>query len=459
MSEKQNRTDYEIVKALVSADRYPLTTQSDENKLNIASSISQLDIYEDLDYPYLRGEILMVDQVGFKNLFKIKGTERLELSLKSLSNEVFTKKFIITEIINQAINNNKSEVILLNIIEEHGYFGALNSVSKCYKGTPYNIISSVYKELGKEVDTHYTNDVFINNNNQRQMKYIAPNINRIKVADRIRERVYNENNTPFYTYSSLISDKVILSDLYELLNIKEYNKNPYTYSQTQHNEESNPYFHIKSYDIENPPSTFNLFMSGTLKSDLNVFDITTGGHFNYKHNLKETIDNIYIDKEINNEDYLFDYDMKINDGATNGVNDSQTLEDISSHQHSIVVAGSPYMENGGSYFGYHEEFNQDNKHLGKLSSRSIKALMDENTYTITISGAPLLTTSLPSIVGMSIFIEYYRIVGENSKIVLDDNMSGKFLIYRAKHIMSGEDYSIVMDIVKLINDKENYTKI
>ena len=80
--------DFEVVKVIVSAERLNFT-------VDLARVVSEINIYEHIDKPYLTGSIMFNDNANIFNEVNWLGTEKIEITLRTEQARDFTikKKF------------------------------------------------------------------------------------------------------------------------------------------------------------------------------------------------------------------------------------------------------------------------------------------------------------------------------------------------------------------------------
>ena len=78
---------YKITKATITADRLG---GIDGNKLDVRTSIAELNIFESLDKPYLTGQVVILDDKALFDKINFQGTERLSIDMASVDNDLTT---------------------------------------------------------------------------------------------------------------------------------------------------------------------------------------------------------------------------------------------------------------------------------------------------------------------------------------------------------------------------------
>ena len=144
------QSQYIIQSAIFTADRLPGLDASEP--VDIKGAIAELNIHESVELPYLTGSIALVDGVMFKGIFGIKGSERLEIAIAADKNsKPVIKKFMITGIAKNVSANERTDVYVLTLMEEHAYASSVIKISEAYTGKPEEIILNIFKIIYDEI--------------------------------------------------------------------------------------------------------------------------------------------------------------------------------------------------------------------------------------------------------------------------------------------------------------------
>ena len=132
-------------------ERVDLTADRLGNRVfDLKESVVETNIYETLAKPYLTGQLAVVDNTGWRDAIQIKGTERITLGIKAHKDApLVERRFLVTEILSDVSVNDRTDVRVLNLIEEHGYLNTLKKISQAYTAKPHDIIQAIaYDHLG-----------------------------------------------------------------------------------------------------------------------------------------------------------------------------------------------------------------------------------------------------------------------------------------------------------------------
>ena len=129
--------DYVLEKAVITSQKF-----IDGASVDIKNVITDIEIFEHLDKPYLTGNVIFVDDNNVYNSIDFSGFEKLSLEfvLPDAGAIPIKKDFIIEKTIKNARSNDRSSTILFHIVEEHAFNSSLINVNKAYTGKPVEII-------------------------------------------------------------------------------------------------------------------------------------------------------------------------------------------------------------------------------------------------------------------------------------------------------------------------------
>ena len=123
--------EFKITEAIISADRL-------DDEYDIKTYIIELSCFEDLDKPYVTGQIVFMDDIGLIQKIKILGTEKIKLTVATAEDSVekveWTMEFNIVSILQTEKTAERTEVYHINIISPHAYRDQNIKISRSYTG-------------------------------------------------------------------------------------------------------------------------------------------------------------------------------------------------------------------------------------------------------------------------------------------------------------------------------------
>jgi len=453
------QSQYIIESAIFTADRLP---GLDNKPIDISKSIAELNIFESVELPYLTGSCALVDDVRFRDSIGIKGSERLTFTILATGNATpIIKTFMITGISSNTSVNERTELHTLTLMEEHAYLSSVMKISESFTGLPEQIVKNILKShLNKDIK--YDSKVAL----QQKMKVNIPYWNPLQATEWLRDRMSSSLGAPYFLYACLRDNEIRLEDLDNMMSKDAWNKNdPYSYSQTSHNSvpdtiglkdypssRRTEIFHVKSYEASQIESTLRLAQSGAIGSEFKTMDLTSSSQTqNTRHNSNTTLNNFIESIETNadlNSSISYDWQLMFQKGNS----DFKNVGDLNSKVFSEVVASRKFYETDGEtpIAGYADEYKQEALYKLKIKSASLRAILLNNVFEISVPGQPYIIRDIG--VGSNISLNYAVASQADGSILsgdVDKNKSGKFLVYRTRHMFSEGLYDVKMDIVKL----------
>jgi len=172
-----------------------------------------------------------------------------------------------------------------------------------------------------------------------------------------------------------------------------------------------------------------------------------------RHNSNTTLNKFIESIESNadlNSSIGYDSQLMFSKGNT----DFKNIGDLNSKVFSEVVASRKFYDTDGitPIAGYADEHQQEALYKLKIKSASLRAILLNNVFEISVPGQPYILDDLDIGVGSNISLNYVVASQADGSIMggdVDRNKSGKFLVYRTRHMFSEGQYNLKMDIVKL----------
>ena len=252
-----------------------------EEKVDIAPIISDLDVFEHIDKPYLTGLMALEDTSNIFAGMGLGAGDRVEVVLQrnDESKEVFLERFFRIDKIVEKIRdgqNENSQVVLLHLVEEIAYESRYLNVNKSYSGTPYRIIKNI-------IDTYCTDYTLYGPPfDVQDMQVIVPNMTPLDAACWIKNRATNADGYPFFLFSTIShplggQKGLIMMDLDVMMKQKVWNDDvPYNnFASTQVERSVSARRTIKKFEHRSGEDFRKLLDKGLLGARHNYLDVTT----------------------------------------------------------------------------------------------------------------------------------------------------------------------------------------
>jgi len=448
---------FKLTKAHISADRFG---GFDKKFFDVKNQVAEINIYESIEELSLTGTIAIVDDKSLYELINFNGTERIKLEMAGLGKDtdpVFEKTFIMTNIVKQLKGNDKSSIYVFDIIDEHGFISEAERLRGSYRGRIDDIVKRIsLTQLNKSVDISYQ---FLSKKDrvdaiQDDIRVIIPNLSPINAIKWLLSRATTQTGSPFFLWASIHDENLRLGNLDVMYRQTPFNdKLPYTFNPSNVNvaEDKTEFeqgFTIKGLGLGEMGDTLHLVANGSVGALQSITNLNTGQIMQQHYDVQRTINNLDQQDVIKKKNQnVFDRKFKLKNKLIN--------EYQGQNVHQVVSTGTY-----GKFKSYHDEFEEE-KHLKKLESASIKDLLVKNMMSITVPGTAFFLgkAAVGDTVNLSIVNDNLEVGKQsNADDMLDKNKSGKHLIYDLRHTFRGTQHDVTMNVCKLEREvwKKNF---
>jgi len=439
---------FKLTKAHISADRFG----GFENRFyDVKNQVAEINIYESIEEPSLTGTIAILDDKSLYELINFNGTERIRLEMAGLGKEtdpVFEKTFIMTNVVRQIKGNDKSSLYVFDLIDEHGFISEAERLRGSYRGRIDDIVKGIcLTQLKKSVDISYQ---FLSRQDrvdaiQDDIRVIIPNLSPINACKWLLSRATTQTGSPFFLWASIHDENLRMGNLDVMYRQTPFNdKLPYTYNPSNVNvaEDKSEFeqgFTIKSLGLGEMGDTLHMVANGSVAASQCITNLNTGQMTQQHYDVQQTLNNLAFQNTIAlKRQNVFDNKFKLKDKFI-GFYEARNI-------HQVVSTGTY-----GKFKSYHDEFEEE-RHLKKLESASIKDLLVKNMMSITVPGTAFFLgkAAVGDTVNLSVVNDNLEVGKQsNADDMLDKNKSGKHLIYDLRHTFRGTEHEVTMNVCKL----------
>ena len=439
----------DIISIELNSDRFnkPLLLLGPEKAA--ASIVAEINIFESINTPYLTGNMVLIDDHDIYRLADVQGTERIkiEFALPTKESQVIELNFVLLDVEGQIKNNDTTSTLIVNMIEDIGYYNELQQISKSYQGKGENILSNILKD---NLNRNLINRS-LTNSHQKPFRYIAPFISPLDAAKKVLSNMTTETGMPYFLYSSIFSKDYNLVDLETILSKKTeaFNKgSPFKFSQitSSTSDIETQATSITAMSNSNLENTLKLAKRGAVGSDYNHINLTSGkiypSHLNVDQQIRSFISNETIDADF--KSVLIDNKFVAD---PEGIDERSISDFNTKNKISLGIHTYPNSE----YNAFKQpEFDIFTTLLE--TRKSILNMLMKNIYEIYVPGLLFSAKNSKTSVGNKIEIE---ILTNDDQAKIDDKRSGDFIILTKRHIFNVPDglHNVSMGISRLTNRK------
>jgi len=442
--------------------------KNSQNKIDISNSLAEISIYENIGIPYLTANMTYVDDLNLFEMPGVIGTERIELNvatpITSSSSEQYitTKRFVISGINASQKSNESVSVYNISLIEDHGYFNFVQKISRSYYGKGEDIIKKILSDtLSKELELGLNDFKPFKESVQDPMRYNIPYIRPLDAAKVILSNMTTPHGMPYFLYSTIHSDRLILTDLETILENKPFNKDKVaTFSPASSYTGGNildQMFNISKYAISSSPNeeTLKLADKGGLGFKYENINGSSGSYYNqslnYKNFILPWLQNIDEATGNNALGLLVDDDLFDPDPANqfDQDNDTPRLGEYNSSVFSNISADN-FLPNKEIGISGNKTF------LNDVVRDATMFYLTKNVYDIEMSGLAFLFKDVYRCVGGQINISVNEDNGLSSsynKSSRSEKKSGNYVILTKHHLFTPHNnkHRVSMQVSRITN--------
>ena len=216
VKEVQSAEDFSI-------DRIRITSERFREFIDIKQVTIEVNIFENINMPYLTGSILILDDNGLFTAADFQGTERLEIDLSLPVNgaQTISKTFIMNRLEKINKSNDNTSMLLFNLIEDIGFYNNVQNFSKSYDGKGEEIIAKILNDkLGKSLFNKFKT---YKASYQSSFRLLVPYLNPFQAIGMVLDKMTTENGSPYFLYSTINSDNLVLADLDTIMTRNSFN--------------------------------------------------------------------------------------------------------------------------------------------------------------------------------------------------------------------------------------------
>jgi hypothetical protein len=404
-----------------------------------------LDIFENIYYPYLTGYLYMADDNDVVRTIQARGTERLDVVLRSPGATTFIEKtFIISSMPKSVKVNDTTSHLLLELTEDHGYFNEIQKINKAYKGTGPEIIKKIVEDnTTKKLELGYYQDV-----DQPELRYVVPWESSYEAINTVLSNITTPSYLPYFFFSTLSSNNLILADLETIIRRPAFNKDirPYTYSRAGLNKNASLEeiaFNIGNIQTDHVNDTLTMAKKGALGSYVETLDSLTGQPSKSRIDMREEFRRVISDNPevFQGLDIPIDRFFRVDD---------KPIDLITDYNSKIFssIACSPYKDFNG--------LASDNLSILKiLIKNNFIRHMGNNSFNIFVPGLAFGIDKLDRSVGSQINIGILKDGAGDGPNPYDERRSGDYIMMSKRHIFDIVDntHNVVMRVGRIAEPK------
>jgi hypothetical protein len=430
-------------------DEVVVTSERSGREYNIGAVVSELNLFEHIDKPYITGKILFVDNARVIERLNLSGTEKVLVKIRIEEEDsilYIEKNFYIEEITKSIKTNDDTEIVGISIIEDIAYISQLSRISKSFRGSPSAIIQRV-------IEDHLNRKLF--NLSEKEytetypMRVVVPNMTPIDTINWIKDRASTNNGMPFFLFSTLCDDRIRYLDLETMIKLNPLNisTREYSYVQGVPNNANAADKVLSSYMINSYNHT----------SNENQLYLARKGAIGSTYNFIDTMTNTTLTKKINADDIFKRIEFPSNQNEPSYDSKSKFQESVMHEYDTTEISQiSPTVTYDDDTFNYYES-KDVNTHMHKAESRALRYFLHKSAIDINVPGRNFLykdtNKSIGNVIRISFKANEVSLDENNATNNRDKKKSGNYFIYAARHVFQANQYTVNLSCTKLSHEK------
>ena len=421
--------------------------------------VTDIEIFENIERPYLTAKMLLVDDSNFYQEADIQGSERIYIKILSSDEEAIAveKTFFINKVEKVEKIQDNAQVIAFSLVEDCVYFSNLLNLNRHYSGKISKIIQTIGKNvLKKEVEVLDTDNV-----EQQNINVIVPNMHPLPAMQWLTKRATTARGYPFYLYSTLIGDKLSYRDLGSLLAAPALNAGKdikYVVSSTKVQDTMNVIQmrrNIENHSFTGQENLLDIIRKGMISSSFEFIDTLTEKTRTFGYDAKDDLFKKLITDEILSQDQP---NPPIN---FNEIIESKKINEYSNNHTTRIGGSMAFRDSDGvtnpfKYVNYTNSYSESKsgaEYKNRIIRQSLQTMLTKNPLSINVNGIEFIKGDRHKTIGNNIYIMFMTSLAQgNGEASPDDKKkSGKYLIYSMRHMFkkSVDKYEVSATCVKI----------
>ena len=431
----EKQSEYQISSAVLSN-----SGRNNDISFDIKNLISSFQIFEHIEKPYLTAEFNIVDNVNLIQGYDFQGGEKLTIDIVQSEERndgtSIVKEFLIDRIEEVTRADEVVDSMVFHCIEYHSFKSSLQNISRSYTGTTGSIITKIMSEyLDRDLLT-------LGDEGTGNIKVIIPNLNPIEAAMWLKNRSVSEIGMPYYIFSVLGADNLVMKDLGTILSEPIMNKDvPFIYapSITSNTIQHQKHYNIMEFKISETEDLHSLIGDGLVGGEYYYYNTMTAAPYRVKYDVEETFRDISAANLLGGENDRFVYapDYKLNDKKISTYNARSITQ---------IASSGAYTTATRKFKSYNEESDAAS-HKKKIIAKAMKSFLAKSPIEITVKGREFLTGDNNYTIGRVIrvlFIDTASSAENEAQLMFDTKKSGDYVICAAKHVFAEEAYTTTL---------------
>lgn len=404
-----------------------LTLITKLGNVNIAGVYQEINIYDSMFMPCIRGEILIQDAIGLSSKLLLDGSEYLSMEIlkgEESGPTTFKKTFRIYKQSNRENINQNSEIYILHFASEEMIFSEQKKVNQSFNGTYTDIVNVILKKyLG--VTSKKLGSI---ENSKGLHTVIIPNLSPFDTMDWLSKRAVDSDSLPNFLFfeNKYGYNFVSLTELIKREPIMNINFEPKNLSVSGGQE----FYGAREAKIINSTNYIESIKNGVYSGKFIGIDLLTR---------KVNINQIDFNQTYNKTKVHLNKYPNFTTAANRDGKDAAHMFDskVSLYAFATTRKDTSWVKENDAQTGT----NIDDTHAYVFQRAPILANLLQTTIHLNIPGNFGVTSG--AIINLKMPIKSGKTeVGEG----LDQTLTGKYIVTATRHVIKGDMHETVIEV-------------
>jgi hypothetical protein len=404
-----------------------LTLITKLGNVNIAGVYQEINIYDSMFMPCIRGEILIQDAIGLSSKLLLDGSEYLSMEIlkgEESGPTTFKKTFRIYKQSNRENINQNSEIYILHFASEEMIFSEQKKVNQSFNGTYTDIVNVILKKyLGVT-----SKKLGLIENSKGLHTVIVPNLSPFDTMDWLSKRAVDSDSLPNFLFfeNKYGYNFVSLTELIKREPIMNINFEPKNLSVSGGQE----FYGAREAKIINSTNYIESIKNGVYSGKFIGIDLLTR---------KVNINQIDFNQTYNKTKVHLNKYPNFTTAANRDGKDAAHMFDskVSLYAFATTRKDTSWVKENDAQTGT----NIDDTHAYVFQRAPILANLLQTTIHLNIPGNFGVTSG--AIINLKMPIKSGKTeVGEG----LDQTLTGKYIVTATRHVIKGDIHETVIEV-------------
>jgi hypothetical protein len=388
--------------------------------LNVKLQIVHIQIFEDLNSPFMTGNVVLKDSLNLINSIPFIGQEffRLEVRTPTFRDEnvIINHTFYVYKMSDRERIGDNEVVYTLHFISPEALYDMNLRFSKAFEGTGLEIVEAAFKE-------GFTTQrkLFLKEDTTNKIKFVACNWSPIKTINYACKNSVSKGRSDYvffenkygYNYTSM-RNLVEITPVYQKFILTKKTREINEQGQSKRNIEFD-YTKIVDFDMPVGFDYMDRTLNGMFSSRLITHDYVTKKYSSVPYNLIEEFEN------------------------------QTTLNKFPVYSTTVARNSGAMVMTEAKHYGIHNGFGDISNTEFKLSRISLLKLSEAFKFNIRVAGRTDYTVGMKIAVTMPTF-EPHTIPGDPNNV--DKMFSGNYLVSAINHHITPSTHECHMELIK-----------